>query len=93
MRNKKDNSEDKSSRRTFVKLGLVSGALAAIGKFVFPKTVVKPKEGSVEKVKMLTPDGKLVEVDKRIIEAATQKRKATNTEIRDFIDHRKNHKS
>jgi len=42
-----------------------------------------PAEKNAEKpemVKMLTPDGKLVEVEKSVLEAAT-KQKATNTAI------------
>ena len=34
-----------------------------------------------EMVKMLTADGKLVEVDKAIFEAASKKQKATNKEV------------
>jgi hypothetical protein len=34
-----------------------------------------------EMVKMLTPDGKLVEVEKSVLEAATKNNKATNQEI------------
>jgi hypothetical protein len=34
-----------------------------------------------EKVKMLTADGKLVEVDKRILDAAIKKQKASNKQI------------
>lgn len=39
-----------------------------------------------EKVKMLTPDGKLVEVDKRVLEQASQNKKATNQEIYDWME-------
>lgn len=34
---------------------------------------------------MLTPDGKLVEVDKAIYEKAVQKKKASNKEIFDWM--------
>lgn len=37
-----------------------------------------------EKVKMLTADGKLVEVDKAVLDAAT-KQKVTNKEILDWM--------
>jgi hypothetical protein len=36
-------------------------------------------------VKMLTPDGKLVEVDKSVLEAASKKQKSTNKEIYDWM--------
>jgi len=38
-----------------------------------------------EKVKMLTADGKLVEVEKRILDAIAGKQKATNKEIYDWM--------
>lgn len=39
-----------------------------------------------EKVKMLTPDGKLVEVDKHVLDKASPNKKATNQEIFDWMD-------
>ncbi|MEQ1675851.1 MAG: hypothetical protein ABL876_04100 [Chitinophagaceae bacterium] len=39
------------------------------------------KETSTEKIKMLTAEGKLVEVDKAVFDAATKKQKATNKDI------------
>jgi len=39
-----------------------------------------------EMVKMLTADGKLVEVEKSIYEAATNKKKVNNKEILDWMD-------
>ena len=41
----------------------------------------RPKDLTGEKVKMLTADGKLVEVDKAILEKATRNKKASNKEI------------
>lgn len=38
-----------------------------------------------EKIKLLTPDGKLVEVDKTIVEAAAKSKKATNKDIYDWM--------
>ena len=38
-------------------------------------------EGNTEKVKMLTAEGKLVEVDKNILEGAIKNQKASNKEI------------
>lgn len=40
---------------------------------------------NAEKIKMLTADGKLVEVDKSIVEAAPKKQKAGNKEIFDWM--------
>ncbi len=36
-------------------------------------------------VKMLTADGKLVEIDKAVLEAASKKQKSTNKEIYDWM--------
>ncbi|MEI9912345.1 MAG: hypothetical protein WDO71_23430 [Bacteroidota bacterium] len=40
---------------------------------------------NAEKVKMLTPDGKLVEVDKNILDKAIKNQKATNKEILNWM--------
>ncbi len=37
------------------------------------------------KVKMLTADGKLVEIDKAVLEAASKKQKSSNKEIYDWM--------
>jgi hypothetical protein len=37
-------------------------------------------------VKMLTADGKLVEIDKAVLEAASKKQKSTNKEIYDWME-------
>lgn len=39
-----------------------------------------------EMVKMLTADGKLVEVDKAVIDAASKKQKSSNKEIYDWME-------
>ncbi len=39
-----------------------------------------------EKVKMLTPDGQLVEIDKDLFDALTKKQKVTNKEILDWAN-------
>ena len=38
-----------------------------------------------EKIKMLTPDGKLVEVDKAVFEEAARKKKASNKDIYNWM--------
>ena len=53
-----------SSRRHFLKLGAIaSGALAALNSIPFTSDAAD-SQGSGEKVKVLTAEGKLVEVDK-----------------------------
>jgi hypothetical protein len=37
-------------------------------------------------VKMLTADGKLVQIDKAVLEAASKKQKSTNKEIYDWMN-------
>lgn len=39
-----------------------------------------------EKVKMLTPDGKLVEVDKDVLDKITGRKKASNEDILNWMD-------
>lgn len=46
----------------------------------------KPATGSGDKVKMLTADGKLVEVDRTVFEKAQSGKKATNKEILHWMD-------
>ena len=43
-------------------------------------------EDKTEKVKMLTADGKLVSIDKKVLEAAAKKQKASNKEIYDWME-------
>ena len=44
------------------------------------------KKRSGEKVKMLTPDGKLVEVDKSVLEQAANRKKAGNQDIYNWME-------
>lgn len=44
------------------------------------------RKPSQEKVKMLTPDGKLVEVDKAMLEKARQGKKASNSDILQWME-------
>jgi hypothetical protein len=60
---------DNKSRRQFFSL-LLSGSENA---------------ANSKKIKMLTADGKLVEIDKAVFEEATKKKKASNKEIYDWM--------
>ena len=66
----KNNNDSEKNRRWF--LSLFSSA---------EKTDTKP-----DMVKMLTADGKLVEVSKVVLEAASKKQKSTNKEIYDWMN-------
>ena len=79
----KNNKSDKG-RRSF----LAAGALAVAG-LLFGKMLPKGKQGnktdntaSGEKIKMLTADGKLVEVDKAFIKKS---RKASTDDVMHWI--------
>ena len=49
-------------------------------------TAVENKETKPGMVKMLTADGKLVEIDKAVLEAASKKQKSSNKEIYDWMN-------
>jgi hypothetical protein len=73
---KKDNP-----RRSFLKSAVAFGA--GIGLFsLFGK---KAKAQTSEKVKMLTPDGKLVEIDRSQIEKEVTPGRASNKEVMDWM--------
>lgn len=48
-------------------------------------TTADKKETKHGMVKMLTAEGKLVEIDKAVLEAASKKQKSTNKEIYDWM--------
>ena len=68
-----------NSRKKFLFLGLSAVALFSVFKFSFPKNRKKKNT-----VKMLTQDGKLVEIDQEMIKSS--KKKITNAELRDWVN-------
>ncbi len=52
----------------------------------FSSLISGSAENKGEMVKMLTPEGKLVEVSKAILEAASQKQRSSNKEIYDWMN-------
>ncbi|MFZ1676034.1 MAG: hypothetical protein WBP41_18760 [Saprospiraceae bacterium] len=68
---------DKSSRRKFLSFGLLSGA----GLLSQKVNAMVPDPGGDDTVHMLTPDGKLVEVSKKILEKSGDREKASNEKI------------
>jgi hypothetical protein len=48
-------------------------------------TAADKKPTNPNMVKMLTADGKLVEIDKSVLEAASKKQKSSNKEIYDWM--------
>jgi len=65
------------TRRRFITWGVASAALIAAVKFI------RPASKKPETVKMLTQDGKLVEVD--IASLPSNKKKVTNAELQNWI--------
>lgn len=55
-------------------------------KFLSLFTSSKPAPANTEKIKLLTADGKLMEVDKAVFEKASKNNKATNKEILHWMD-------
>ncbi len=75
-------NEKTNSRRDFLKKGFLAAAAATAA----PLTG-KAEATRGEKVKMLTADGKLVEVDKDVL-AKASKNKVNNKEILDWRNHK-----
>ena len=73
-----DNDNKIQSRKKFIGIGISAAALVTTFKFFTPKKKNKPNT-----VKMLTQDGKLVEVD--IAALPPKKKKITNKEMQNWI--------
>jgi len=73
-----DNDNKIQSRKKFIGLGVSAAALFTAFKFWAPK-----KKKETKTVKMLTQDGKLVEVD--IAALSPKKKKITNKELQNWI--------
>ena len=78
----KQNPKENSSRRKFLSFGLLSGA----GLVTQKVEAMAPGLVDDEKVKMLTADGKLVEVSKSLIEQSSSREKAKNEDILNWSD-------
>ena len=74
-----DNENKMQSRKKFIGVGISAAALLTAFRFFMPGKKTK-KTGTV---KMLTQDGKLVEVD--IAALPTKKKKITNKEMQSWI--------
>lgn len=82
-------SEKKNSRRKFIQKALLAGGTVGIGWAAFSSTTVKSKDDTEETVKLLTPDGKLVEVKKSVLQLARKENPAKGIEARKGIPGRK----
>lgn len=81
----KQNLKDNSSRRRFLSLGLLSGAALLTQKAEAMASVTDDDE----KVSMLTADGKLVEVSKKLVDQSTSREKAKNEDILNWTERAK----
>ena len=77
----KKKSSTRPTRRSFLSWGLLGGAGLLTSK---AEAMIPTTEDDQETVQMLTPDGKLVEVSKRVLAQSTDRQKATNKDILDW---------
>ncbi len=82
---KKTEKNSEKTRRDFLKKGIKAG----VASLVMPGIVNASNQETSEKIKMLAPDGSLVEIDRKLLASASSKRMATNDDIKNFVDHKK----
>jgi molybdopterin-containing oxidoreductase family iron-sulfur binding subunit len=83
-----ENVDDKSDRRKFLKLGALAGGVVLLGAAISKAVSLDSAKESGEKVKILTADGKLMEVDSCHMKHPTAN-KFTNQEMRKGISGKK----
>jgi len=86
MNSQEENNKMKS-RRNFLKTALIAGAAAGLF-----SPLRNSKKKPSEKVKMLTPDGRLVEIEKSAIKKEIISTRATDNEVLEWMNS-KNKKS
>ena len=72
--------EQEKGRRNFLR-NLISGSAVLL-----VPGLIKAKDSGTETVKMLTPDGKMVEVKKSAIEKNSENQVASNKEVMDWMN-------
>ena len=75
------------NRRHFINTILATGAVTGL----ITQVSADPKPPGGNKIKMLTADGKLVEVDQSVLDKITGSQKATDKEVFEWMD--KKHKA
>lgn len=81
-----DNNKKKLHRRAFLETGITGGIGVALG-LATSSILESGEQEAPEMVKMLTADGKLVEVEKRLIPAMCGKPVAvSNQELKEWMD-------
>ena len=71
------------NRRGFINAVLTTGTVTG---FISQVSADPISQGSGKKIKMLTPDGKLVEVDESVLEKITGSKKASGKEVFEWMD-------
>ena len=74
-----ENEKSKLSRKKFLRWGIGLSSLLALPAGLLAQKKTPAPKGKM--VKMLTPDGKLVEVEESVLASATKGKKAGNQEI------------
>jgi hypothetical protein len=80
------NKNTDNKRRNFLKVLFSAAAAAGLISTVKGNPIV----GKPEKIKMLTPDGRLVEIEKCEIEKEITPKRASNVEVLDWMKEHKN---
>jgi len=70
------------TRRRFINAILATGAVTGL----ITQVDANPKPAGGNKIKMLTADGKLVEVDQSVLEKITGSKKASDKEVFEWMD-------
>jgi hypothetical protein len=76
-----ESKKGKNSRRRFLSLGLLAGAGLIVNKVDAHIDTTPAETTNGKKIKMLTADGQLVEVDEQVLAQAQQRTKAGNQDI------------
>ena len=75
-------NEKKNNRRNFLRTMLTAGGTAGL---LTPLSKT-PKSKTTDKIKMLTADGKLVEIKKSVIEKQAALKRASDKEVFEWMD-------
>jgi len=74
---KKNVQGKRHSRRSFLSLGLLGGASLVSN----PADAMNPQSDDQELISMLTPDGKLVQVPRSVLEKSENRKQASNQDV------------
>jgi hypothetical protein len=78
----KMNRKEKNNRRSFFKSILITAT--AFG--LLPRTKTTPRQAPEEKIKMLTADGKLVEINKSVLDKKAGLKRASDKEVFNWMN-------